>query len=136
MEALRRTIRLIRVNWQVLVCFELLYKAMVAVGFTLLASLGFRLVMRVMGLTYLTREGIGIFLVHPLTLMLMMMMVLLAIGRPHEVAHGSLRLSIGENNTEEDVNQILRAVPEVVEYLRSFSPVWRDLMSGKSQFIL
>ena len=80
MEALRRTIRLIRVNWQVLVCFELLYKAMVAVGFTLLASLGFRLVMRVMGLTYLTREGIGIFLVHPLTLMLLMMMVLLAIG--------------------------------------------------------
>ena len=59
MEALRRTFRLIRVNWRTLVCFELFYKAAVAVGFTLLVSLGFRLVMRVMGLSYLTREGIG-----------------------------------------------------------------------------
>ena len=62
--------------------------------------------------------------------------VLLAIGRPHEVAHGSLRLSIGENNTEEDVNQILRAVPEVVEYLRGISPLWKDKLVGKREFLL
>ena len=62
--------------------------------------------------------------------------VLLAIGRVHDVAHGSLRLSIGEDTTEEEVAYIIRNVKEVVEYLRSFSPVWRDLMSGKSSFIL
>ena len=62
--------------------------------------------------------------------------VLLAIGRVHDVAHGSLRLSIGEDTTEEEVEYIIRNVKEVVEYLRSFSPVWRDLMSGKSSFIL
>ena len=62
--------------------------------------------------------------------------VLLAIGRVHDVAHGSLRLSIGENVTEEEIDYIIRNVKEVVEYLRSFSPVWRDLMSGKSSFIL
>ena len=62
--------------------------------------------------------------------------VLLAIGRVHDVAHGSLRLSIGEDITEEDADYIVNSVSEVVEYLRSFSPVWRDLMSGKSQFIL
>lgn len=62
--------------------------------------------------------------------------VLLAIGRVHDVAHGSLRLSIGEDITEEDADYIVSSVSEVVEYLRSFSPVWRDLMSGKSQFIL
>ena len=62
--------------------------------------------------------------------------VLLAIGRPHEVAHGSLRLSIGENNTEEDVDQILRAVPEVVEYLRGISPLWKDKLVGKREFLL
>jgi cysteine desulfurase len=60
----------------------------------------------------------------------------LAIGRVHDVAHGSLRLSIGEDITEEDADYIVSSVSEVVEYLRSFSPVWRDLMSGKSQFIL
>lgn len=62
--------------------------------------------------------------------------VLLAIGRVHDVAHGSLRLSIGEDATEEEINYIIRNVKEVVEYLRGFSPVWRDLMSGKTQFIL
>ena len=62
--------------------------------------------------------------------------VLLAIGRVHDVAHGSLRLSIGEDVTEEEIDYMITSVKEVVEYLRSFSPVWRDLMSGKSQFIL
>ena len=62
--------------------------------------------------------------------------VLLAIGRVHDVAHGSLRLSIGEDVTEEEIDYLIASVKEVVEYLRSFSPVWRDLISGKSQFIL
>ena len=62
--------------------------------------------------------------------------VLLAIGRVHDVAHGSLRLSIGEDATEEQIDYIIRNVREVVEYLRGFSPVWRDLTSGKAQFIL
>ena len=62
--------------------------------------------------------------------------VLLAIGRVHDVAHGSLRLSIGEDTTEEEADYIIQNVKEAVEYLRSFSPVWRDLMSGKSSFIL
>ena len=62
--------------------------------------------------------------------------VLLAIGRVHDVAHGSLRLSIGEDIHEEDVDYIIRTVKEVVEYLRGFSPIWRDLMSGKKEFIL
>ena len=62
--------------------------------------------------------------------------VLLAIGRVHDVAHGSLRLSLGEDATEEEVDYIIQNVKEVVEYLRGFSPVWRDLMSGKGEFIL
>lgn len=62
--------------------------------------------------------------------------VLLAIGRPHEVAHGSLRLSLCEWNTEEEINYILKVVNEVVAYLRSMSPVWRDLTEGKKQFML
>jgi cysteine desulfurase len=62
--------------------------------------------------------------------------VLLAIGRVHDVAHGSLRLSIGEDITEEQVDEMIRSVKEVVEYLRGFSPIWRDLMSGKKEFIL
>lgn len=57
--------------------------------------------------------------------------VLLAIGRPHEVAHGSLRLSLGDNITEEEVDYLIKSVKEVVEYLRSMSPFWRDLVSGK-----
>ena len=62
--------------------------------------------------------------------------VLLAIGRPHEVAHGSLRLSLCEWNTDEDVDRILAAVPEVVAYLREMSPMWKDLVSGRKPFIL
>ena len=57
--------------------------------------------------------------------------VLLAIGRPHEVAHGSLRLSLGDDATEADVDYIIEAVSEVVAYLRNMSPFWRDLVSGK-----
>ena len=62
--------------------------------------------------------------------------VLLAIGRVHDVAHGSLRLTINEETTDAEVDEIIKSVKEVVEYLRSFSPVWRDLVSGKKQFIL
>ena len=62
--------------------------------------------------------------------------VLLAIGRPHEVAHGSLRLSLCEWNSDEDVDRILEAVPEVVSYLRGMSPMWKDLVSGRKQFII
>ena len=62
--------------------------------------------------------------------------VLLAIGRPHEVAHGSLRLSLCEWNSDEDVDRILEAVPEVVSYLRGMSPMWKDLVSGRKSFIL
>ncbi len=62
--------------------------------------------------------------------------VLLAIGRVHDVAHGSLRLSIGEDITKEEADYIIKSVSEVVEYLRGFSPVWRDLMAGKRQFML
>jgi cysteine desulfurase len=57
--------------------------------------------------------------------------VLLAIGRPHEVAHGSLRLTLGEEMTEVDIDTMIQAVTEVVAYLRSMSPFWRDLVSGK-----
>ena len=62
--------------------------------------------------------------------------VLLAIGRVHDVAHGSLRLSLGEDVTDEQVDYLIRSVREVVEYLRGFSPIWRDLMAGKKEFIL
>ena len=62
--------------------------------------------------------------------------VLLAIGRPHEVAHGSLRLSLCEWNTEEEADYMLRAIPEVVTYLRNMSPVWKELLSGARQFVL
>ena len=62
--------------------------------------------------------------------------VLLAIGRVHDVAHGSLRLSINEDISDDDVEYIITSVSEVVEYLRGFSPIWRDLKSGKKEFIL
>ncbi len=62
--------------------------------------------------------------------------VLLAIGRVHDVAHGSLRLSLSHYNTEEEIDHILSIVPEVVSYLRSISPVWRDLQNGKRNYIL
>ena len=62
--------------------------------------------------------------------------VLLAIGRVHDVAHGSLRLSLGEDISDEDVEYLIKSVKEVVKYLRGFSPIWRDLTTGKKQFIL
>ena len=62
--------------------------------------------------------------------------VLLAIGRVHDVAHGSLRLSLCEYNTDEEVDHILQVVPEVVQQLRNMSPVWRDLQNGKREYIL
>ncbi len=62
--------------------------------------------------------------------------VLLAIGRPHEVAHGSLRLSLCEENTDADIDHILKSVPEVVEYLRNMSPLWKDKVAGKKAFVL
>ena len=62
--------------------------------------------------------------------------VLLAIGRVHDIAHGSLRLSLSEENTEEEIDYTIKAVREVVEYLRSISPIWRDLVNGKKEFII
>ena len=62
--------------------------------------------------------------------------VLLAIGRVHDVAHGSLRLTLSADNTEEEVDYMIREVPAVVSYLRNMSPVWRDLQEGKRKFIL
>lgn len=62
--------------------------------------------------------------------------VLLAIGRPHEVAHGSLRLSLCETNTEAEVDYMLKEIPKVVEYLRNMSPLWRDKVNGKKEFVL
>lgn len=62
--------------------------------------------------------------------------VLLAIGRPHEIAHGSLRISLSEYNTIDDAHEIVKAVTETVNYLRSISPVWHDLVQGKREFIL
>ena len=62
--------------------------------------------------------------------------VLLAIGRVHDVAHGSLRLSLSHYNTPEEVEHILQVVPQVVDYLRNMSPVWRDLQTGKREYIL
>lgn len=62
--------------------------------------------------------------------------VLLAIGRPHEIAHGSLRLTLSRENTTEQIDKTVEAVREVVEYLRSMSPIWRDLVSGKKEFVI
>ena len=62
--------------------------------------------------------------------------VLLAIGRVHDVAHGSLRLSLSDYNTDEEMDHILKVVPEVVQHLRNMSPVWRDLQTGKREYIL
>ena len=62
--------------------------------------------------------------------------VLLAIGRPHEIAHGSLRLSLSEEVTEEEIDYTIDSVTEVVAYLRSISPVWRNLESGKQNFVI
>ncbi|MBO5324561.1 MAG: cysteine desulfurase NifS [Oscillospiraceae bacterium] len=62
--------------------------------------------------------------------------VLLAIGRVHDIAHGSLRLSLSEETTNEEIEYTIKAVAEVVEYLRSMSPIWRDLISGKKEFVI
>ena len=62
--------------------------------------------------------------------------VLLAIGRPHEIAHGSLRLSLCEWNTAEEVEYMLAEIPKIVAHLRDMSPVWKDLCSGKKQFMI
>lgn len=62
--------------------------------------------------------------------------VLLAIGRPHEIAHGSLRLSIGEETTQDEADRLVAAVREVVGYLRGISPVWRDLEGGKTPHMI
>ena len=62
--------------------------------------------------------------------------VLLAIGRVHDVAHGSLRLTIGEDITYEQADYVIENVKQIVAHLRSFSPVWRDLKEGKKEYIL
>ena len=62
--------------------------------------------------------------------------VLLAIGRVHDVAHGSLRLSLSHYNTPEEMDHIIASTAQVVETLRNMSPVWRDLQTGKRQYIL
>lgn len=62
--------------------------------------------------------------------------VLLALGLPHEVAHGSLRLSLSEYNTMEEMDYILKVVPEVVSYLRDISPVWEDLEKGVKAHVI
>ena len=62
--------------------------------------------------------------------------VLLAIGLPHEVAHGSLRLSIGEYNSMEEIDHIIATVPRVVDYLRGMSPVWDELQKGQRPHLI
>lgn len=62
--------------------------------------------------------------------------VLLAIGRPHEIAHGSLRLSLSEWTTEEEIDYMLEQIPVVVKYLRNMSPLWREKVNGEKQFVL
>lgn len=62
--------------------------------------------------------------------------VLLAIGHPHEIAHGSLRLSLGEDTTDEDIDTMLRVIPEVVDHLRGMSPLWREKCNGERPFLL
>lgn len=62
--------------------------------------------------------------------------VLLSIGRPHEVAHGSLRLTLSEENSPEEMEFIIKSVKEVVEYLRKMSPIWQDLQEGKRQYVI
>lgn len=62
--------------------------------------------------------------------------VLLAIGRPHEIAHGSLRLSLSTDNTQAEIEHIIKVVPKVVSYLRGMSPVWQDLQSGETPHLI
>ena len=62
--------------------------------------------------------------------------VLLAIGRPHEIAHGSLRLTLSAETTPQEIDYTVEAVTQVVQYLRGMSPVWRDLVNGKLPFVI
>ena len=62
--------------------------------------------------------------------------VLLAIGRPHEIAHGSLRLTLSEENTPEEMEYIITSVKDVVAYLRNMSPIWQDLQEGKRKYVI
>lgn len=62
--------------------------------------------------------------------------MLLALGRPAEVAHGSLRLSLSRDNTEQEAAYIVQAVAEVVAYLRKMSPLWQEKLNGQREFIL
>lgn len=62
--------------------------------------------------------------------------VLLALGRPHEVAHGSLRLTITEENTEEEMDYIIKTVADIVEYLREISPIWEELLKGERKHVI
>ena len=62
--------------------------------------------------------------------------VLLAIGRPHEIAHGSVRLSLCETNTDEEMDHILKVLPAVIDRLRNMSPVWRELCNGEREFVI
>ena len=62
--------------------------------------------------------------------------VLLAIGRPHEIAHGSLRLTLSVENTEEEINYMIAEIQNAVSYLRSISPIWRDLQEGKKEYVI
>ena len=62
--------------------------------------------------------------------------VLLALGRPHEIAHGSIRLSLNHTNTQEEIDHILEVLPNVIQRLRGMSPVWRDLQEGTREFVI
>ncbi|MCD8364440.1 MAG: cysteine desulfurase NifS, partial [Clostridiales bacterium] len=62
--------------------------------------------------------------------------VLLAIGLPHEVAHGSLRLTLSEYNTMEEVEYVIKELPGIIEYLRNMSPVWEKLEKGEAQHVI
>lgn len=62
--------------------------------------------------------------------------MLLAIGRPHEIAHGSLRLTLSPATTEAEIDRTVEEVTRVVAYLRGMSPVWRDLEAGKTPFVI
>lgn len=62
--------------------------------------------------------------------------VLLAIGRPHEVAHGSLRLTLSKFTTEEEVDKVIEEVPKIIDYLRRISPVWDELQKGERKHVI
>ena len=62
--------------------------------------------------------------------------VLLAIGRPHDIAHGSLRLTLDRYNTADEIDYIIEKVPEVVAKLRDMSPVWDDLQKGRREYVI